>query len=328
MTTHRQQNVSGFLFIGDPHISSKKPGRRKDEDFASTVLNKVEYAIEIANEHDYLPVFLGDMFNKAKEDSEAVKTRLIRILRKAKHKPVSLVGNHDISNKKLSDDDSLSILEASGIIDLIKDSGKYGEFELGNMKVGLGGTPYGDQIPNDVTGMFKDCKGVIWITHHDLAFEGSYPGSTELKEIKGVGLAINGHMHLTKKLVQKGKTTWFNPGNITRQSVDAMNHIPRVWGFSSEGQIEPFDIPYEKDVFDLTGYLVDSVLEDEVSNEKDIESVFVKLIELESSGDINRTFDGSVIMEQIEEKFKKEVTDGRVRNIIVELLKTVVEEKA
>ncbi len=54
---------NGFLFIGDPHLDIKKPGRRLDENFAETVLGKIDFCINYANDHDLVPVFLGDLFD-------------------------------------------------------------------------------------------------------------------------------------------------------------------------------------------------------------------------------------------------------------------------
>lgn len=80
-----------------------------------------------------------------------------------------------------------------------------------------------------------NCDEVIWITHHDLAFEGHYPFSRPLHPIDGVDMMINGHIHDTKKPVRVGLTSCYNPGNITRLSIDMDKHIPSVWSWS------PFD---------------------------------------------------------------------------------------
>ena len=316
------RKIDGFLFIGDPHISSKKPGRRKDVDFSSVIIDKLDQAIKIANDKNYLPVILGDLFNRPKEDSESVKARTIRCLSQSKHKAVCLVGNHDITHAKLSDDDSLNLLGDSGVIDLIETSGRFDVFNVGDSFIGLGGTPYGQDIPNSVEDLFpENLKTVIWITHHDIAFEGSYPGSKDAHEINGCKLVVNGHMHLTKKTLKVGDTTWFNPGNITRQALDAIQHIPRVWEFSSDGKLKPIELNYEKDVFDLTGRLVD-IQEPEKEN---LDSVFVRLMEVETSSEMKKTDDGSVIFENIQEKFERENTDAKIKNIIINLLSEVTE---
>ncbi|NDV52869.1 metallophosphoesterase [Salipiger sp. PrR003] len=325
-----ETGASGFLFVGDPHVSVRRPGRRKDDDYQTTILNKLAEAVRIANDHNYVMVILGDLLDEPVPGSESLKNRLIRILKSARFKVVNLLGNHERTHAKLSDDDTLSLLESSGAFDLIKQTGPYGVFDFEGTRIGLGGTPYGEDIPTDVSGMFPDCKSVVWITHHDLAFEGAYPGSRPLHEIKGCKLAVNGHMHLMKKIRREGETTWFNPGNITRQAVDAMEHIPRVWGFDRNGKIEPFDLTHRKDAFDLTGRLISSIMEDSAPEEEgSMESVFVQLIQVEESADFSKTDDGTVIREQMETLFDESNTDTKVRSLVVGLLNEVVEsEKA
>ena len=64
--------TSGIIFIGDPHITSRKPGRRKD-DFEQAILGKLQESINIANSNDCQPIILGDLFDRPKESSEALK---------------------------------------------------------------------------------------------------------------------------------------------------------------------------------------------------------------------------------------------------------------
>ena len=66
--------AGGLLFIGDPHLGSIKPGRRKDVDFGATVLGAVAQAIAVANARRLVPVFLGDIFDRPHEEDERLKT--------------------------------------------------------------------------------------------------------------------------------------------------------------------------------------------------------------------------------------------------------------
>lgn len=318
--------ANGFLFIGDPHVPNRKPGRRKDKDFTSVVLNKVEQCIKIANDNNLVPVFLGDIYNDPKIESESTKTRLLRILKQSLHQCVSNLGNHERANAKVSDEDSISYLKTAGAIDLIDESGPYAVYDFGDVKVGLGGTPYGEDIPRDVSGMFGDCNTVVWVTHHDLDIGGTYPNAIPTHEIKGCKVAVNGHMHLEKPPKQNGETLWFNPGNITRQAIDAIDHTPRVYGMDKTGQFFAFDLEHTKDVFDLTGRLVTSISEE--MDDDTMESVFVQLIQVEQGGDFAQTEDGVVIRETIETKFEQEKTDPVVKSLIVGLLNDVIEEAA
>ncbi len=319
------KGASGFLFIGDPHVIERKPGRRKDKDFSSVILGKVEQCIEIANENNLVPVILGDLFDRPKVESESLKTRLARILKKAKHQVICLLGNHERKNAQLSDEDTIAYFHETGVIDLISESGPYATFDFDGVRIGLGGTPYGEAIPTDVSGMFSGCRTIVWITHHDLEFEGAYPNSIPTHEVKGCKLVVNGHMHLQKKPKQEGGTLWFNPGNITRQAIDAIEHIPRVYALNNAGKLEPFELQHEKDVFDLTGSFVESILEEPKEGE-DLESVFVQLLQVEEGVDFAKTDDGSVIREVMEAKFAEGDVDPRVKSIVIGHLNDILEE--
>ncbi len=319
-------DASGFLFIGDPHVAERKPGRRKDKDFSSAILKKISQSIDLANDRNQVPVILGDLFDRPKIENESLKTRLARILMKSRHRVVCLLGNHERKNASLSDGDTIAYFAATNVIDLISESGAYGQFDFNGHRVGLGGTPYGQDIPTDVSGIFHDCNAVVWISHHDLEFEGAYPNSIPTHEIKGCKLVINGHMHLQKKPVQKGGTLWFNPGNITRQAIDAIDHIPRVYSLNGTGQLEAIELDYERDIFDLTGSFIESIIDDNLEDDDEtLESAFVNLIQVESSADFAITDDGSLIREVVEAKFERDKTDNRIKSLVVGLLNEVLE---
>ena len=115
--------------------------------------------------------------------------------------------------------------------------------------IAIGGTPYGASIPANVA-QFLDAPAanasanprqahllaevdqIVWMTHDDLAFQGAYPGAKPIQEILGVDACFNGHMHGTALPHRAGMTAWYNPGNITRMSVDTKDHVPSVWEWS------------------------------------------------------------------------------------------------
>lgn len=323
---------SAFIFVGDPHVTTRKPGRRKDVDFGSTVIGKMEQIVDIANEHDAQIVYLGDMFDRCHEEDESLKVRLMRLWRRAKYVPVGIDGNHDKGSTILSDRDSLAVLRESDRINLTTAAGPIGRFRIGGVTLGLGGSPHGQEIPSDVAGVFEDVDGVIWITHEDLAFDGAYPGAQDLREIKGVQLVVNGHMHLTKPIRQVGETMWFNPGNITRMAVDAADHVPAVWKFDPVNGIERIELAYVKDIFDMTGRLVASVSPGEMPlaelPQTEAESAFVELLRAENTSEIEKTLDGSALLEEMIERFESEKTPADVRHLLLSLHRQAMETAA
>jgi len=331
------REAEGFLFIGDPHLSSRRPGRRKDENFGQTVLRKIAFAIDTANERRLVPVFLGDMFDRPVEEDEQLKTQLIRILRKAWTLPISNVGNHDIRNAVLTDGDSLAVLAETGLIKVAAYSGAVETFRIGDKVIGMGATPYGQDAPTDARPFFGKVDTIVWLTHHDVAFENPYPGSMAPFAIAGCRMVVNGHMHLRKKPIQVGKTFWFNPGNITRQAIDAIDHVPCVSSLTVDGRFEAIPIPHETAIFDLTGKLIDAISPGEeaksaaaaASGEPETaESAFVSLLKADSAMEMGKTDDGSVLLEEINEKLDRDRASDDLRHLILALHSTVVEKAA
>ena len=255
-------DADGLLFIGDPHVwSSKKTGRRLDSDFCLTVCNKLEQAIDIANENNLMPIILGDLLEDENDDDPFMLIRLIRIFKKSKRKPLTLIGNHEKKQNFLTDDTALALLREADVLLTLERSGLSFRINCANVSVGIGGSPYGQPIPSDIT-LARTESGVsvvFWLTHHDLGFLGCYPGADELPEIQGVDYLVNGHMHKPAPPVQMGQTLCFNPGNITRMSVDCRNQIPCVYSWTPQSpQFKPIALQYQNNIFDLTGLLLNA----------------------------------------------------------------------
>lgn len=325
------REVNGLLFVGDPHLSSNKPGKRKDEDFAQTILDKIEFIVDYANEKKLQIIFLGDMFDRSFEPDEKLKTKLMRILKKCYYQPIANVGNHDKKDSVLGDEDTLSLFGECGLLFLCKHSGPVCEFLINGKKFGFGATPYGFNIPTNVSDYFdKDVFGnIIWITHHDIAFEGAYPGSIEPYEINGCILVVNGHMHFKKNSIRVGRTNWYNPGNITRWAIDAINHEPSVLTITPSEGLKHISIPHKKGVFNLIGQIINNVSPGEANFQQNVdnkESAFVNLLKTDSSFEVDKTSDGSFLLEEILEKFNKNKTEEVVKNLILDLHKMAVEK--
>ena len=327
------QKVSGLLFIGDPHISSNKPGRRTEQVFWEVIYKKLEESFLIAEKYDLQIVITGDLFNSPVEYNETIKSRLYKLFRSSKYPVIILTGNHDMANEKeLSEGDSLYSFGASGVVNIITHTRAVCNLIIDGKNILLGGTPYGSEIPKDVKSYLKkDTDKCIWLTHHDLGFDGVYPGATELFEMKNCNLVVNGHMHLTKKPITIGDTTWFNPGNITRQSIDTIDHVPAVWEFTPKSGIKKHVLTYKKDIFNLVGKLVDvsidsKLVDDDNLSEIDAKSLFVDLMKEESSTDISKTDDGSVLLDEINHLIKEKKTPKVISNIVLNLHKNVLNE--
>ncbi|WP_114947948.1 metallophosphoesterase family protein [Microvirga calopogonii] len=317
---------NGILVIGDPHVGSRRPGRRRDAVWPQAVLGKLERCVAIANERGLAVVILGDLFDRPVETDEALKNQLIRVLKGFKHRPLVNVGNHDIQHTTLTDSDSLALLGLCDVVDVVAASAPVIEFQVDARRIGIGMTPYGQTIPTDARGSFAGVDLHAWFTHHDIAFDGGYPGAVPPFAVEGCDVLINGHIHKTQKSILAGRTRWMNPGTITRQSVDLVDHVPRAWILDGSGALEPHALPYESNVFDLTGRVVEAADGSVVARE--IESAFVTLLQAETATELKRSGDGAIVRDEIEAKFNADNTSDAVRAIVRSLLGEAVERHA
>jgi hypothetical protein len=370
-------SAQGILWVGDPHLSSVPPARRLD-DYTQTALDKLHAAVCLAHARHCVLLIGGDLFTRARDFGQGLLTRTLRVLRSRPVPILCLPGNHDIAQMRLTDDTSLACLEAAGALQVIgssvdQDAALAAQPGLlssrlvaapsisavitlpGQTKpaLAIGGTPYGQPIPQDVRPLLEqanlppDCP-VVWLTHADLDFATGrgLPGMPAPPEILGAVLAINGHQHATQPPRQVGSTRWFNPGNVTRQSVDLRDHVPSVWEWSAQaiarGDLTPQQhvLPHAPgaSVFDLTGThlradgfeqnaqrlmeAATQILEREgvdVARPRQI-SDFVRDLAEQQGTETRLTADGALLRAQAQSFFEQDRTPPAVQSLFFDLL--------
>jgi predicted phosphodiesterase len=321
---------NGILFVGDPHLWSEGPGKRLDSDiFTQIVLNKINQAVDIALRDNLYLIFLGDLFHMHTENNIDMLTKLTRILKKFPEPCATIEGNHEKSKTKLSDDVALTLLREAGTIYTLEKSEIWAKFEFNNSTtVYLGGSPYGDPLPTQVllpkNELNKDTP-IIWLSHHNLDFGETYPGVIPVKEIKGVKMLVNGHIHKTKKPLKLGGMTAHNPGNITRLSTDCKEHIPSVWKWTPKQgyDLEPIDLIFEKHVFNLIGKQIEvpttpAIIADEVTPQQTSNFV-IKMQQQANEFDPSRTDDGVYLKENIRALAKAMNLDESFTNDMIDI---------
>lgn len=228
-----QTSLKGLLFIGDPHVENRQPGFRKD-DYPNVILDKIKWCLGYAAENSLLPVLLGDLFEKPRENSNWMIGQLMEILYGTG--AIGIYGNHDCADPSLTDQDSLALLIKSDCLRLIN-ANKPWKGELNGWPVVIGGSSYREAVPKrydvELTSdgmLFPEKPLVFWITHHDIHVPGYDGGRLRPREIENVQLLVNGHIHRRLEPVVRGETTWMTPGNISRRSRSDANraHVPSV----------------------------------------------------------------------------------------------------
>jgi hypothetical protein len=260
--------VAGLLFVGDPHLAPHVPGHRRD-DYPAVALEKLRFCLEAAAREDRLPVLLGDLFEVPRENGNALVARVLRAIDERFPAGVhALVGNHDIAGRALEDADTLSVLVAAGRVRLLSREPWFGR--VGGRPLLLGGTDWARAIPEAVDPLAlgvpaEEAAGalVVWATHHDVRFAG-YEEAARVapREIEGVDLVVNGHIHRPLEPAACGRTLWCNPGNIARVRrgegsrrapaalrVDVADAPPRLRTSRLEVPHRPYEEVFHEDPF-------------------------------------------------------------------------------
>ncbi len=237
-----RREYAGLLFIGDPHLCASPPGFRLDE-YARTVLDKLAFCLELATERGLLPIILGDLFHVPRDNPNWLMVNLIELFRP--HFPWVLVGNHDKYEARLTRDVSLAVLDAAGVIRLMDRSEPLETVTLDGARVLIGASPDWTQLPDQVEPGSHELA--VWVSHLDLRFPGYEQGKTDLREIPGIDLVVNGHIHTPKEPQRHGKTLWVNPGSIVRITRSTLTREIRpsvaIWAPGMES-VESITVPH------------------------------------------------------------------------------------
>ena len=187
------ESYQGLLAIGDPHLESRTPGFRKD-DYPRVVLDKIAWSLGYAQEHNLLPIFLGDIFHLPRDNANWLLGELMVLFHRG---VIGICGNHDVRQNELTEDDSLDILIKAGKYQLLDEKYLW-QGKMNGQPVVIGGTSWGKRLPPrlDLDGSADSSPLVFWITHHDVKLPGyEEQGRFDPREIPGVQLVINGHIH-------------------------------------------------------------------------------------------------------------------------------------
>ena len=249
----------GLLVIGDPHLEARVPGFRKDN-YPHVILEKLRWSLDYARTESLLPVILGDLFHLPRSNPNWL---LVAVMEQFDIEILGIYGNHDVHENALTDDDSIRVIERAGRIRLI--DGIPHQADINGRPVLIGGTPWGQRLPEkyEPDPQTNLPPLVIWLAHHDVMVPGyEDQGRIRPKELPGIDLVINGHIHGCLGEIHKGRTCWLTPGNISRRArSDATRlHRPAVlrldisqtnWSYQYiEIPHQPFDQVFHEAVAD------------------------------------------------------------------------------
>lgn len=243
-----------YLACADLHITDKTPRYRKD-DYPETCLRKLDWIVEEANRRDAILLISGDMFDSTAMKWEIVN-RVIEILRKCKHLPVAIAGQHDMVNKVENlINTPLFNLWVSGVLYILG-----GGWRLD----GIQGQQYGAPVPKA-----EDIDSII-LVHKSITpeeppfFLGDALSAEEAAKVyKDFRVVVSGDYHVPFAK-EVGNVHIVNCGPMMRDKKDKRNLKPCVWYIQkrfSEVTVYPIEIPIEsaEDVFDIKAIEYDEV---------------------------------------------------------------------
>nr|WP_321259790.1 metallophosphoesterase [uncultured Pseudodesulfovibrio sp.] len=308
---------NGLFFIADPHLADHPPGQRLDG-YLDQIMNKVEACLDQAEALGMVPVLLGDLFHWPRDNSNKMLVELIRIFgaRTGDSAVWALVGNHDKYQSRFTEDVTLAVLEAAGVIRLMKESSPQFILETDDEQVLVCASPDGTPLPKKYDRQPDDPDTVIWLTHHNIQFPEFIDRAYTIKELPGIDWLVNGHIHRPQITITKGQTTWANPGNITRLTFTrrSMEREPAaaIWTPGCD-DLEKWVVPFEP--FDKV--FPDQELPTE-EHEDEGESNFINGLERLAW---QRTHEGTGLKQFLEENLSTQTPEGK---LIWELYEEVI----
>lgn len=224
-------SANGFLVINDSHLDDTAPSSRVD-DYPSSVLSKFHAAVEFANQNKLIICNAGDILGHSVLKSESYKYQIMQIIGSSLYPILAIPGNHDMSASKLSEKDTLWLISTFTNMDVIVDTGIIDVIELhtdhGVRMVGVGGSPYGQPLPQGGVDWGTDVSLGLWLTHHNLPFSSHYKkqATSAFMPLPGVDIVMNGHLHHAAPPVKSGETTYYNNGSIARTKSNERERTP------------------------------------------------------------------------------------------------------
>ncbi len=134
------------IHIGDPHFSDKCPVNRLDENYLTTLLEKLIYVLKYAKRKGIKHIFIpGDILDSP-SISWFVINNLLRILKKFRKIDIYIVlGQHDLYFRNLDPEKSaIGVLLKQKNVHLLGEQSMYGLVEEGSIHIHVCGISYGE----------------------------------------------------------------------------------------------------------------------------------------------------------------------------------------
>jgi len=300
--------ANGLFFIADPHLADNPPGQRLDG-YLDQIMSKLEACLDRAEALGMVPVILGDLFHLPRDNSNRMLVDLIRVFgsRKKDKMVWALVGNHDKYQSRFTGDISIAVLEAAGVLRLMKKDGPQFILETDGDSTLVCASPDGTPLPKGYDRQPDDPKTVVWLTHHNIQFPEFIDRAYSIRELPGIDWIVNGHIHRPQQTITKGQTTWANPGNITRLTFTHRSMVRQpaaaIWTPGCT-ELDKWVVPFE--TFDTVFPDQDMLTEE---HESQGESMFIQGLERLAW---QRTSEGTGLGQFLKDNLTRDTPEGKL----------------
>jgi DNA repair exonuclease SbcCD nuclease subunit len=310
----KHKGKPAYILTSDWHLRGDQPICRKD-DFQDKQWKKVDFIFNLSKDFDSPILFSGDLFHKACPNLQFIRECLLKFEKDAPSF-YYVLGNHDLKNH------NMDLYESSGVSFLPFISRSFHTrkikcemlhdtvIEAKEWLAVLTGLNFGEDVLLDenlaeIGKLKKEYRKILLL--HEFTYKGAmpFPGCAArttqklLTQHKDFDLIVTGDNHQSFSHEDKGRLL-VNPGCISRQRLQEIDHIPCVYFYYPESNtVEQIVVPHDKDVFSEEHL--------KLSKEKeDREVAFVK--RLKDNYEINLSFENNLSNYLKSNKVKKEIT--------------------
>lgn len=244
-----------FIVCSDLHITEKRPGNRKECDWAQLCLDMFEQVLKYADEmprpkrfDDRVVYVAGDFFDKYEHGLDLTH-KVMDLINKYRDVSVCIIpGNHDLKShsQDLIAKSSICTLGFLNSCEVFRGFETY--YTLSGTSVDL--FPFGDELTHrggDVAIIHEFVyKDKPW---HDCDESGSY--KSIINKMRGYKLIIAGDNH--DRFIAKYKgCTILNCGSMMRRTIKQIDYKPAFYVIDDDLSIDTIEFDIEEDVFDLS----------------------------------------------------------------------------
>lgn len=236
-----KQNTPTAIIASDLHLRDSVPICRAD-DFWEAQWSKIDYIKKLQEQYDCAVLVAGDIFHNWKASPYLLSTAIARL-----PNMIVIPGQHDLPQH------NMDLINKSGLFVLAKAEKVRILFEGETIEIVDGVTIHGFPFGSTPKKTTKEGRNIaLW---HNLVWQGKkpWPGCTSpnsaavLRKYKDYDLILTGDNHKPFTETYEGRLL-VNPGSLTRQSADQIDHRPRVYlYYADDNRVTPIYLPIERD---------------------------------------------------------------------------------